>query len=293
MNLTKADTNQLSFLNNTDVHNSVAFFKSSSSFETWNGEILKEVDLPYAALQNPHLAIAYLISKTIIVGFGLYVHIQTLKFLKHETCLVKEVMKVFLYVQMAYWPVKVVFETTTDLIYPLGDILGKWYCHFGFLWLTYGMTLIVFHSFIVGLMRYMVVVHHDQMLQFGIEKAKTLFYWMNILVPLVMTVWAFIGRREVSSVSTLIKCYGTHVEAFLVEEDIETTTMKSFCAFEKYEEEGNETISALKRLFCIVHTLIYVLMGVNVVEGFFYWRTVRFSNKYAISTNTKKSIKII
>ena len=279
MNLTKIEIRQSNSQYNTDMHNSVAFFRSSSRFKSWNGEILTEVDLPYAALQNPYLAIVYLIIKTIIVCFGLYVHIQTLKFLKHETCLVKEVLKVFLYVQMGYWPVKVVFETTTDLIYPLGEIIGEWYCHFGFLWLTYGMTLIVFHSFIVGLMRYMVVVHHDQMLQFGIERAKTLFYWMNIFVPLVMTVWAFIGRREVSSVSTLSKCYGTHVEAFLVEEDIETTTMKSFCAFEKYEEEGNKTLAALKRIFCIVHTLIYVLMGVNVVEGFFYWRTVRFSNK--------------
>ena len=56
-----------------------------------------------------------------------------------------------MHVQIAYWPVKVVFETTTDLMYPLGDIIGEWYCHFGFLWLIYGMTLIVFHSFIVGL----------------------------------------------------------------------------------------------------------------------------------------------
>ena len=69
------------------------------------------------------------------------------------------------------------------------------------------------------------------------------------------------------------------MEAFLVEEDIETTTMKSFCVFEKYEEEENATIASLKRIFCIVHTLIYILMGLNIVEGFFYWRTVKFSNK--------------
>ena len=116
------------------------------------------------------------------------------------------------------------------------------------------------------------------MLQFGIEKVKKLFYWMNIFVPVVMTIWGFIGRRQ-ASFSTLSKCHGTHVEAFLVEKDIGKATMTSFCAYEKYEAEENKTIATLKRIFCIVHTLIYVLMGVNVVEGFFNRRTVRFSNK--------------
>ena len=266
-----------------NLHYSVTFFNSSTRFDTWNGEILTEVDLPYAALQNSHLAVLYLIIKTIILCLGLYVHIQTLKFLKQESCLVKEVLKAFLYLQMVYWPVKVVFETTTDFIYPMGDIFGEWYCHFGFLWLTYGMTLIVFHSFIVGLMRYTVVVHYKKTLQFGIEKLKRFFYWITILVPLVMTIWGFLGKREISSVPTLNRCYGTHVEAFLVEEDVKTTTMKSFCAFEKYEEEANQpfasTFASWKRIFCIIRTLIYVLMGVNVVEGFFYWRTVKYSNK--------------
>ena len=263
-----------------DVHKTVSFFNSSpTSLNSMYGDIFTDVDLPYDPFQNPILATVYFLFKTVIIVIGEYLHVQILKFLKHETCIVKEVLKAFLYVQMVYWPVKVVFETSTDLVYPLKIVIGEWYCHIAFLWLVFGMTLIVFHSFIVGLMRYTFVVHHQKTLEFGIDGAKNLFYWISILVPLIVTIWGFVGRRQISSVSSLNKCYGTYVEAFLVEENVKTITAKSFCAFEKYDTTGSQAIASLKRIFCILHTFIYVIMGINVVEGIFYWRTVKFSNK--------------
>ena len=243
------------------------------------GEVIRELDLPSKPLQDTLLAVSYLFIKIMILILGEYVHIQILKFLKHETCIVKEILKAFLYVQMVYWPVKVIFETTADFMYPLRSIIGEWYCHFGFLWLVFGMTIIVFHSFIVGLMRYSFVVHYGKMTWYGIEEAKKLFYWLSILVPIVMTFWGFIGRRQISSIASLNKCYGNHVEAFLLEEDVKTTTMKSFCAFENYDNDSNAVVT-LKRTLCIFHSLVYLLMGANAVEGLFYWRTVKFSNKY-------------
>ena len=107
-------------------------------------------------------------------------------------------------------------------------IIGKWYCDLAFLWLVFGMTLIVFHSFIVGLMRYTFVVHHQKTLKYGIEEMKNLFYWIAILVPFVITLWGFIARRQISSVTSLNKCYGNPVEAFLAEEDVLQQQRKVF-----------------------------------------------------------------
>ena len=262
------------------MNQSIGFFGVfANKLNLVNGETLYEVNLPYEPLQDPLLAILYFLIKVTIVIVGEYVHIQILKFLKHETCIVKDVLKTFLYLQMMYWPVKVVFETTTDFIYPLRTIIGKWYCDLAFLWLVFGMTLIVFHSFIVGLMRYTFVVHHQKTLKYGIEEMKNLFYWIAILVPFVITLWGFIARRQISSVTTLNKCYGNHVEAFLVEEDVFATTKKSFCAFEPYKGYQSHVVVSLKKIFCIIHSAIYALMGANVVEGLFYWRMVTCSNK--------------
>ena len=260
------------------INQSMGFSTCCTETLALQGEVFWDLDLPSKPLQDPLLAISYLLIKMMIVILGEYVHIQILKFLNHETCIVKEILTAFLYVQMVYWPVKVIFETTTDFMYPLCSMIGEWYCHCGFLWLVFGMTLIVFHSFIVGLMRYSFVVHYGKTAWYGIEEAKNLFYWISILVPLVMTLWGFMGRRQISSIASLNKCYGSHVEAFLLEEDVQTTTLKSFCAFENYEDDNN-TVATLKKTLCIFHSLVYLLMGANVVEGFFYWRTVKFSNK--------------
>ena len=217
------------------MNQSIGFFGViANKLNSENGETLYDVNLPYEPLQDPLLAIVYFFIKATIVILGEYVHIQILKFLKHETCVVKDVLKTFLYLQMMYWPAKVVFETTTEFMYPLRTIIGKWYCDLGFLWLVFGMTLIVFHSFIVSLMRYTFVVHHQKTLKYGIEEMKNLFYWIAILVPFVITIWGFIARRQISSVTTLNKCYGNHVEAFLVEEDVFTTTKKSARQFDFY-----------------------------------------------------------
>ena len=108
---------------------------------------------------------------------------------------------------------------------------------------------------------------------------KNLFYWTAIIIPFVITLWGFIARRQISSVTTLNKCYGSHVEAFMVEEDVATTTKKSFCAFESYNENQSHVVVFLKKMLCIIHSTIYALMGANVVEGVFYWRMVKFSNK--------------
>ena len=262
------------------MNQSIGFFGViANKLNSENGETLYDVNLPYEPLQDPLLAIVYFFIKATIVILGEYVHIQILKFLKHETCVVKDVLKTFLYLQMMYWPAKVVFETTTEFMYPLRTIIGKWYCDLGFLWLVFGMTLIVFHSFIVSLMRYTFVVHHQKTLKYGIEEMKNLFYWIAILVPFVITIWGFIARRQISSVTTLNKCYGSHVEALLVEEDVFTTTKKSFCAFEAYKGNQSNVVVFSKKMFCIIHSAIYALMGANVVEGFFYWRMVKFSNK--------------
>ena len=78
---------------------------SVNKLNSLKGETLYDVNLSYEPLQDPLLAVVYFFIKATVVVLGEYVHIQILKFLKHETCIVKDVLKTFLYVQMMYWPV--------------------------------------------------------------------------------------------------------------------------------------------------------------------------------------------
>ena len=244
------------------------------------GEILTDVNLYFQPVQYPILATVYLIVRIIIILIGEYVQVKALNLFKRESCIVNDVLKLVSYVQMVYWPLFVIFETSTDFISPLREIIGTWYCVAGFFIITYGMTHIVFHSFVIGLMRYTFVVHSKRVANFGKERAKRFFLGMSFVVPAVATIWRFLGRLEVSTISSLNKCNGIHHMSFLIENSLGSTAKNNFCLREEYEEdEANKPLAVMKRTMCILSSLLYLIMGFNVVEGIFYWRTLKHSKK--------------
>jgi hypothetical protein len=180
---------------------------------------------------------------------------------------------------MVFWPVVVVFDTTTDLIYPLKEIIGPWYCEIGFLWTLYGMSFIIFHSFITGLLRYMFVVHFKRVRDFGKEKTKKIFLWTSILLPLVFTIWGYFGRKEISSISSINKCNGIHHKTFLVENSMDSTVKRNFCFFEQYDKDENEYVVVIKKMLCTLNSILLIIMGSNIVEGILYWKTIKHSNR--------------
>ena len=261
-------------------HDTFTFLNSSPFFlNSVDQEVLMDIDLYYQPLQSHALAILYLVLKTILIIVGECVHVQMLTFLKTESGLVNDVLNSFLCVQMIYWPVKAIFEISTDFVYPLREVIGEWFCIVAFFWIVYGMTLVVFHSFVVGLMRYSFFVHHNKILRFGKERAKMLFYYISIFIPLLVTLWAFFSRREISTISSLNKCNGIHHKPFLVEHNISSTAKRNFCFLESFDEGNNQTLATVKRTLCVLNSVLYAIMGLNVVEGIFYWRTVKEANE--------------
>ena len=255
------------------------FDQSSSASQHWYGETMTDVDLYYQPLQTPTLAVVYLILKSIIIIAGEYIHIRILNFFRHENFLVNDLLKLFLYVQMFYWPVVVLFKASTDFVYPLQEIGGEWVCNFGWWWIILGMTIIFFHSFMVGLLRYLFVVHNKWINSFGKERVKRAFLWASILIPIFCTIWRFYSRPELSAISSLNKCKGITHKAFLIENRIHKTAQIPFCGFGKYDEDGGEIIAILKMTACTLNCVILAIMGLNLIEGLFYWKTVKHANK--------------
>ena len=247
--------------------------------EPFPNEAITDIYFYYGPIPNPSISITFLILKIIIIIIGEFLNIYTLKFLKLQDGIVNDILKMFLRVQMVYWPVTVLFSTTTDFFYPLRDIVGAWYCNFAFLWIVCGMTLILFHSFIVGLMRYVFVVHNERVVGYGKERAKKLFFLASILIPVFVTLWGYINGRDTSAISSLNKCNGVHHQAFLIENSIDSTMKRNFCVFEKYDHNSGEFLATIRRMSCKLYSALYVLMGFNVAEGLLYWRTVTHANR--------------
>ena len=260
------------------------FNHSLSAPQCWNVETLVDVDLYYQPLQTPTLTVVYLILKSIILIAGEYLHIRILNFFRHESCLVKDLLKLFLYVQMLYWPVVVIFQASTEFVYPLQEIIGEWGCSFGWWWILLGMTIIFFHSFMVGLLRYLFVVHNKWISSWGKERVKKTFLRASILIPVLCTIWRASSGPELAAISSFNRCKGMGHKAFLIENSIDNTPkirffVAYFFGFKKYDEGDGEIVAILKKSASIFTSAIYAIMGLNFFEGLFYWKTVKHANK--------------
>lgn len=263
------------FQNTINLFNPTSFTTESSVYV----ETISNVDLYYQPLQNPTHSITYVIICIIIIIIGEYVHIQVLAFLSRENSFVKEILEVFMYTQMVYWPVTVILQAPTEFVYPLREIIGEWYCIIKHLWVVYGMTCVLCHSFVAGLTRYVFVVHNERALKFGKERTKKMFFWVSILMPLVVTTWGFFHLQYLAAVSRFNKCQGIHHNQFLIENSIEHTTKRNFCFFEGYKNDDWDIQPVLKCLSCASIFIVYATMASNLVEGWLYWRTVKHSNR--------------
>ena len=279
--------NQISFYNVLKQGTTEWLPDSGLNVEPFHNEVITDINLYYQPTRQPVVAIIFFILKCIIIIVGEYIHMHILDFLKLEGGLVSDILKMFLRVQMVYWPVTVLFGTTTDFFHPLQDIIGEWYCKFGYFWIVGGMTLIVFHSFIVGLMRYIFVVHNERVVSYGKEKAKKMFFLASILIPVFVTLWGHLNGRDPSAITSLNKCYGVHHKVFLIENRGDSTMRRNFCLFEDDDEEPGQFLTTLRKTSCTLRSALYAIMGFNVVEGLLYWRTVVHANKYVYINKRK------
>ena len=259
---------------------SLVFFNHTpSNTNNFNRELINNVDLYYQPLQYPILGFVCLLIEIFILIIGELVHVRILKLLKHDLGLVRDILKTFIYIQMVFWPVAVFFDTSIDFVHPLREIVGPWYCEIVFAWTTCGMTYIIFHSLISGLLRYFFVVNFETVIKFGKEKTKKIFLRVYIFLPLLLTLYGYMVRKEVSSISAINKCNGIHYKTFLLENSIDSTAKRNFGFFENYDEEGSQYLVLAKKLCRATYSLLYIIIGSNLVEGILYWRTIKQANK--------------
>ena len=237
------------------------------------GFMLDDIDLYHQPVQDPLIATIFFIIRFMIIILGLYLHIKILALIKKENGLVRDVARLFAFVNMLLWPFWLLFTTSTDFIHPLNHVVGQWYCTLGWLVIYLFWTTTAFHSFIVSLMRYFCVVHQRRVEIFGKEKLKKLFFILSLTIPVLVVVWAGIEGSELDHMSFLNKCNAKHHKVFLIETSTLNVLKRNFCEFDTYSYSG-----FLRRISCIAKTTVMLIMGSNLSEAIIYFRIFVYIN---------------
>ena len=141
-----------------------------------------------------------------------------------------------------------------------------------------------FHSFIVGLMRFMFIVKSEKVQKTGRENMKNAFYYISIFIPLVIVLWGLVHfTKEVRASPNVSRCYGVDHRIFLAD------TSSLSILTEDYTDlvtdiniDGPLEIvrSILNKLSNLLHRTILVLNGLSLSEGFLNYMTLSYMNRY-------------
>ena len=242
-------------------------------------ESVDNMDMYWRPIQETSEATCFLIIRLIIIIGGELLQIQALKMTKKENSVCVDVFEMFLYVQMVYWPIEVMFITSTDWFYPLFELLGgMWICDLVF-FVKYIMYFIIFfHSFCIALIRYMYLFHYKFIERKGKERMKEAFSYMIIAVAMVTTLWRYFGSGEVDADPYMNKCRGVFYKEFLLYSLDSTSTSdnalnaaENFCNFDHNGDDiEGHIIAMIRKISCVASSITYVIMGLNVTEGFLY-----------------------
>ena len=261
---------------------SLALFSTNDTCpENATGCILKHINLYYQPLEKPWIVTFFAFLRLFIIITSEIIHIKLLKLIKKEKCIICDVMKFYVCTQMVYLPLLMLSIITTDFIYPVDDVVGRWFCTCAWLVFTFGGLITTSHSFIVALMRYFFIVHETKAKQFGKEKAKKIFLYLSVLIPVFIVVTGAIEGSEIHWMSFINKCYNNHYKVFLIETSTISGFKKRIFKLGVDELRTSSTIvrAILWRISRIVRTIITLMIGFNVTEGILYYKTLSHLNR--------------
>ena len=242
---------------------------------------LKNIDLYQQPVESPDIAIVFFFVKTLLVIIDEYVCFKLLKAMKQEKSLIGDVTTIVLYIEMVFHPFWLIFTTITDLIHPLNDLLGQWFCILGWVFLNLATSAVSFHSTIVAVMRYVFIVHEEKVRLFGRDKIKKVFRWTSILLPLFGILWAGLEGPSISIFNSVNKCNGKQVQLFLAETSAlyELSTRFVVSDINTSTEYFDTVLQILKDISKILRMVVLVILGFNITEGILYYNILSHLNR--------------
>ena len=156
---------------------------------------------------------------------------------------------------------------------------GEWLCYFASLVNYYCFYSIVANSLIISIMKYIFIVHQIPPSGDKGVKIKTVFFFVHLFYPLILTSCHILASDWTSSFSSMKKCFDESSvkitnsinDVYDMKEEEEKTL---FCFFKMLETKQADIDMYLigKYVFCILRTIVNLAVNSNLLESFFYYK---------------------
>ena len=275
------------FLKRENIYNPftksfLSFGSKEQSHENDTLFIIHDIDLYRQPVTEPVIGFVCLTIEIMAVVFAGFIQTKVLGLAKREKGLLKEVTQIYSISMLICLPF-LLSTYATDFIHPLNEIFGQWICTLMRFMLYLQLNIIISHSFVVALLRYLFITQEKKVKKYGKEKTKKLFIVSSILIPMLLVVEGFIENAEIDPIRRINRCNGIDHKVFL----IGTSDLNPYFSLNLITSNADDLfdnlIEIIKKTAFILKTLVSVLMGLNLTEGFLYYKIFSHINKYVVS----------
>ena len=164
---------------------------------------------------------------------------------------------------------------------------GEWVCYTYKALALYARVYHIGNSLVVCIMKYIIIVQWERVRIFGEEKMKEIFFWLNILHPLVTLAVYGMVRPDFLMVFTGVTpsnlCLGeTYIDKLERNKTLSVPNITGICGLITKPEDNSVfyyTVFVGRKIFCRVQNLAVYLMAFNIFEVFFYYKIFSFANR--------------
>ena len=226
---------------------------------------------------------------------GVFLQVKIIAALKHDQAMAWEINLAHSILMIAIFSSSSILEIINYIQPSLYDNLGKWYCYLILPEILFGFFEILFHSLYVSIYKYIFIVHSETVTRIGKQKMKRVLLWTYFIILVSWTVSLAIrenfGSRKVFQND--VSCGVFHALGTSSREADEEATQSIIrhlfsCSIDdlKQNKLENVIVNILTKVFCTTQSIINIVIGLNILEIFFYFRIFGHMNRY-VSLSSK------
>ena len=216
---------------------------------------------------------------------GVFLQVKIIAALKHDQAIAWEINLAHSVLMIVLFSSLSILESINYIQPSLYDNLGIWYCYLILPEILFGFFEMLFHSLYVSMYKYIFIVHSATVTRIGKHKIKRILSWTYFIILVSWTVSLVIrenfGSRKVFQNN--VSCGVFHALGTSSREADGSIIRHLFsCSIDDLEQNKLENIivNILTKVFCTSQSIINIVIGLNILEIFFYLRIFGHMNRY-------------
>ena len=205
----------------------------------------------------------------LIYFIGVFLHVKIIKLsLKEKNSITWKVDIMNSAMLLSYFFFKVMFTGINYVVQDLYEYTGKWFCYGSEIATFYGIVHLTSYTFIISLLKYVMIVKNEKVSNIGKEKMMTIFLWINFFFPIYSLLVYVIVRPDFFTVYDGI----SHANLCLGKSELQKSKLHNLCDIPIVSTTDLDYFVAfVRKTICWCHTIVMYAISFNFVEIFSYF----------------------